>query len=138
MRRWLLGATLALGSVAAGSAFADGCGQIQIMTAQAIEGRLVPPGAGAVTVGAKQVAASQTPGSPEDIYNAFCVVCHDAGVAGAPKLGDAAAWGPRINKGMDTLLEHVVNGFGAMPPKGTCMSCTEDDLHATIEYMIAQ
>jgi len=75
---------------------------------------------------------------PEQIYNTYCKACHAAGVAGAPKLDDAAAWAPRIEKGMDTLMDHVVNGFNAMPPKGTCMSCSEADLKATVEYMIGQ
>lgn len=78
------------------------------------------------------------PMSGEQIYQSNCLACHGTGVAGAPKLGDAAAWAPRIAQGMGTLLSHAVNGLNAMPPKGTCASCSEEDLQAAIEYMVGQ
>jgi cytochrome c5 len=68
-------------------------------------------------------------------YDKSCKVCHDAGVAGAPKTGDAAAWQPRMAKGMDVLLVSVNNGLNAMPPKGMCFDCTDADYTALIEYM---
>ncbi|MGD2083881.1 MAG: cytochrome c5 family protein [Chromatiales bacterium] len=75
---------------------------------------------------------------PEQVYKTYCQACHATGVAGAPKLGDKEAWAPRIEKGMDTLMDHAVNGFNAMPPKGTCMGCSDEDLKATVEYMIGK
>ena len=57
---------------------------------------------------------------------------------GAPKLGDKDAWAPRIAKGNDALFSWVKNGLKAMPPKGTCMSCSEDELRAAMEYMVGQ
>ena len=74
----------------------------------------------------------------EAIYNSKCTVCHTTGVAGAPKLGDKEAWAPRIATGMDALLNSATNGKNAMPPKGTCTDCTEDDLKAAIEYMTSK
>jgi cytochrome c5 len=68
-------------------------------------------------------------------YDKSCKVCHDAGVAGAPKTGDAAAWEPRMAKGMEVLLVSVNNGLNAMPPKGMCFDCTDADYTALIEYM---
>lgn len=70
-------------------------------------------------------------------YDTKCSVCHASGVAGAPKYGDKAAWAPRIATGMDALLKSATNGKNAMPPKGTCMDCSEADLKAAIEYMTA-
>ena len=70
-----------------------------------------------------------------DTYNTSCVVCHASGVAGAPTAGDVAAWKPRLDKGMDKLLEHTNKGFNAMPPKGACVNCTDDDYKALIHYM---
>jgi len=70
-----------------------------------------------------------------DKYNKSCMACHASGAAGAPKTGDAAAWAPRLDKGMDTLVANVSNGFNAMPPKGLCMDCTADDYKALIDYM---
>lgn len=73
----------------------------------------------------------------EEIYPRTCAVCHAAGVAGAPKPGDAAAWQPRVDaKGMDGLLQSVHDGLNAMPPKGMCMDCTDGEYKALIEHMI--
>jgi cytochrome c5 len=74
----------------------------------------------------------------QNIYQKSCQACHAAGIAGAPKLGDKAAWAPRIAKGNDALLLSVTNGLKAMPPKGTCMTCSEDELRAAVEYMVGQ
>ncbi|MFO1350441.1 MAG: c-type cytochrome [Gammaproteobacteria bacterium] len=71
-------------------------------------------------------------------YEAGCMVCHAAGVAGAPKLGDKAAWGPRIAQGFDTLKEHAIKGFKAMPPKGGLSNLADDDIVAGIAYMVSQ
>lgn len=53
-----------------------------------------------------------------DVYNAACAACHGTGAAGAPKFGDAGAWGPRIKQGFDTLVSHAIKGIRAMPAKG--------------------
>ena len=74
----------------------------------------------------------------KDIYTRSCQVCHTTGAAGAPKLGDKNAWAPRIAKGTDAMFSSVLNGLNAMPPRGTCMSCSEDELRAVMQYMIEQ
>lgn len=74
--------------------------------------------------------------SGEALYNSYCIACHMNGVAGAPKFGDKADWQPRIEKGMETLLKDATNGFKAMPPKGLCSNCSEDELRRAIQYMI--
>lgn len=71
----------------------------------------------------------------EDTYKKTCFACHEQGVAGAPKFGDKEAWKPRIETGMDALLNSVKNGKNAMPAKGTCSDCSDDELKAAIEYM---
>ncbi len=68
-------------------------------------------------------------------YSKSCAVCHAAAVAGAPKTGDAEAWKPRLDKGMDVIVASVTNGLNAMPPKGMCMDCSEEDYAALIKYM---
>ena len=77
-------------------------------------------------------------GSGEEIYTNTCANCHAAGIAGAPKLGDKEAWAPRIAKGNDALFESVKNGLNVMPPKGTCMSCSDEELRSAVEYMVSQ
>jgi cytochrome c5 len=74
----------------------------------------------------------------QKIYKQSCQACHANGVANAPKPGDKAAWAPRIATGMDAMLATAKKGKGAMPPKGTCMGCSDADLKAAIEYMVSQ
>jgi cytochrome c5 len=93
-----------------------------------------PAAAGESGAGAPAAAAR----SGEEVYNSACMACHASGVAGAPKVGDTAAWQARAEKGMDTLLHNAVNGLNAMPPKGTCANCSDDELKAAIEYMLSQ
>jgi cytochrome c5 len=82
------------------------------------------------------VAGTSSAREGKEIYDTKCFTCHAAGVAGAPKLGDKAAWAPRIETGMDAMMVTVIKGKGAMPPKGTCMDCTDDELKATTQYMV--
>ncbi len=69
-------------------------------------------------------------------YDTKCFTCHASGVANAPKFGDKAAWAPRIATGIDAMLAVAIKGKAAMPPKGTCMDCSDDDLKAAIQYMV--
>lgn len=73
----------------------------------------------------------------EETYNRFCFSCHAAGIAGAPRTGDARAWAPRVAKGEDLLLESTIEGIApGMPAMGLCRQCSEEDLRAAIDYMI--
>lgn len=74
----------------------------------------------------------------EKVYNANCVSCHGAGVLGAPKVGDKAAWGPRIAQGKDTLYTHALNGFKMMPPKGGNAALKDEEVKAAIDYMVSK
>lgn len=82
------------------------------------------------------VPAAASAMSGEDVYKKHCVVCHAAGVAGAPKFQDKASWSARQSKGIDVLLKTAITGLNAMPPKGTCMNCSDDELKSAIEYML--
>lgn len=77
----------------------------------------------------------------EEVYTMACVACHGAGVAGAPKYSDKAAWGPRIAKGPDTLHEHAIKGFtgtaGMMPPKGGRVDLSDKSIMNAVDYMVA-
>ncbi|HEY0892891.1 MAG TPA: c-type cytochrome [Cellvibrio sp.] len=68
-------------------------------------------------------------------YEKSCKLCHDGGLMGAPKTGDVAAWAPRLEKGNDVLMKHIKEGFNAMPPKGTCMDCTDEEFQKLLEKM---
>lgn len=76
--------------------------------------------------------------SGEQIVQTACFSCHGTGAAGAPKIGDKEAWAPRVAQGEETLLTNAINGLRAMPPRGACMNCTDDDLKAAIEFMVSQ
>jgi cytochrome c5 len=72
------------------------------------------------------------------VFDKVCTVCHTAGVANAPKPGDKAAWAPRIKTGMDALMQSVIKGKGAMPPKAGNPSLSDAEIRAAIEYMVSQ
>jgi cytochrome c5 len=82
--------------------------------------------------------AAAGPKSGEEIYNSNCMACHATGAAGAPKVGDSAAWAPRIAQGKDKLLANATSGLNAMPPKGLCMACSDAELLGAIEYMVSK
>ena len=110
--------------------------------AASIEERIKPVGqvrTGPITAAA---AASSSAGAAKvdaaGTYQSACFACHGTGAAGAPKLGDAAAWGPRISKGKDTLYGHAINGFNAMPPKGGNASLSDDTVKAIVDYMVSK
>jgi len=102
------------------------------LTPEAVAARIQP--VGKVEFGAAGAAAAK---SSEDIVKEVCGACHVPGVANAPKLGDKAAWAPRLKLGLDGLLQSVVKGKGAMPPRaGT--SLTDAELASTIVFMANQ
>jgi cytochrome c5 len=88
-----------------------------------------------------EAAAPMADMGGEEVYNMACVACHGAGIAGAPKYSDKAAWGPRIAKGEDTLHEHAIKGFqgtaGFMPAKGGRVDLSDKSIINAVEYMLA-
>ena len=70
------------------------------------------------------------------LYTQTCQVCHGAGVAGAPKLGDKAAWAPRLAQGVDGLTTSAIKGKGAMPPKGGAAAASDADIKSVVAYMV--
>jgi cytochrome c5 len=81
------------------------------------------------------VAQAEADDAVIDMYQKGCFACHGTGMAGVPQAGAAADWAPRLEKGMDVLLDHAEKGFNAMPPKGMCPSCSRDELKALIVFM---
>ena len=81
-------------------------------------------------------AAAQAKG--EDTYKKTCAVCHDQGIAGAPKQGDKAAWAPRIKAGNDALYANSIKGKGAMPPKGGSTSTSDAEIKAAVDFMVSK
>ena len=107
-----------------------------------IEARIKPVGQACVvgdnSCGVATVASAGGARSGEDVYNAACMACHSTGAAGAPKLGDVAAWSPRLAKGMDALHDAGLNGLPGtgMIAKGGCMSCSDEEVVAAVDYMV--
>ena len=85
-----------------------------------------------------EVAAAAPEFDAEGAYQMSCNACHGTGAAGAPMLGDAGAWEARMEKGMDALMSNVINGVGAMPARGICMTCSDGDLQEIVNYMLTQ
>lgn len=92
-----------------------------------------PAGAG----DAAAAAAAAHPG--EGVYRKYCISCHAAGIAGAPRTGDAEVWAIRGAKGRELLLASVINGISpGMPARGLCSRCTDEELGSALDYMLAQ
>jgi cytochrome c5 len=89
----------------------------------------------AAPAAAAPASATVAAGAGEALYKQACAVCHVAGVAGAPKFGDKAAWAPRVGAGLDALTATVIKGKGAMPPKGGS-AAPEADIKAAVQYML--
>ncbi|MBL0142089.1 MAG: cytochrome c5 family protein [Betaproteobacteria bacterium] len=86
------------------------------------------------------VVAAPAKGGKADgkkVYDTTCMVCHATGVAGAPKIGDKAAWAPRVKTGNDALYASALKGKAAMPPRGGNASLGDDEVKAAVDYMVA-
>jgi cytochrome c5 len=128
-------------------------GKVKVAGAETIApARAASPGDLAGTPQAGQDAAAQAPPQiaqaeePPDkgktVYDTACVVCHQTGVGGAPKIGDKAAWADRIAQGEGTLADHAIKGFqgktGMMPPKGGRTDLSDEDVKAAVSYMVGE
>ncbi len=96
---------------------------------------IAPKGAGHAGV---NTAILDTKYSGKDLYDKRCQECHAAGKEGAPKTGDASAWGPRLAKGMDALTESAVRGHNAMPARGGLATISDAEIRLAIDYMISK
>jgi cytochrome c5 len=87
--------------------------------------------------GAATAAAGGAARSGEEVVGKFCNACHGTGLLDSPKVGDTAAWQARADKegGLDGLLATAISGINAMPPKGTCADCSDDELMDAIKHM---
>lgn len=85
-------------------------------------------------------ATTLTPADKElaQVYDNSCKMCHANPASGAPQTGDVAAWSPRVAQGVDSLLDHSINGYNGMPPMGMCMQCSEEEFLALISFMSGQ
>lgn len=109
-------------------------------------GQVLLPGDDIPTAAAVATAAMPEPVAAvltgPQVYNQACLACHGAGIGGAPVLGDTGIWAPRIAQGLDTLVDHAINGFagelGYMPPKGGRMDLSDAEITAAVEYMIEE
>jgi len=129
--------TLGLGLVLAGSIHAA-------TDRDAIIERIKPHGnicvQGDETCGTAATAAAPAAATAgrtgESIYTRSCAACHTSGVLGAPKFGEGQMTALKNEKGMETLLANAINGINAMPARGTCADCSDDEIKASIEYML--
>ncbi|HSA90464.1 MAG TPA: c-type cytochrome [Burkholderiales bacterium] len=120
----------------------------QALTPEAVERRIAPvarlefgppEGVQAAAAPAKPAA----PGKPgavagKSVYDKVCVACHQVSVAGSPRLGDKAAWAPRIQTGVGSLMQSVIKGKGAMPPRAGNPSLSDAEIRAAVEFMVGQ
>jgi cytochrome c5 len=96
----------------------------------------------AVAAAPAPAAGAAQPTDGKSVFESACVACHGSGIAGAPRIGDKAAWAPRIAQGMATLEQHAIAGFqgstGMMPAKGGRLDLSDDAVRAAVEYLVSQ
>lgn len=139
-----------LASALALALLASACGKSEAPApaADATPAAEAPAAAPAEAAPAPEAAAAATDGAAsgddvgKKVFGATCALCHASGLAGAPKPGDKADWGPRIAQGKDTLYKHALEGYngnaGAMPARGGNASLSDEDVKAAVDYMVAQ
>jgi len=112
--------------------------QVAAVSGAALPGAAAAPAAAAAgaTSGAPAGGARAGAANGKTVFDQTCVVCHGAGIAGAPKAGDKEAWAPRLKQGADTLHQSALKGKGAMPAKGGNASLTDADVNAAVDYMV--
>jgi cytochrome c5 len=105
-------------------------------------GRVALAGETAEPAAATAPAAAAAPRSGEQVYTLACNACHGAGVAGAPKTGDAAAWATRLAQGKATLYKHAIEGFqgagGIMPARGGLADLSDDEVRGAVDHMLGR
>ena len=107
------------------------------MSVSAINDRTKPVGNVHFEGTTPAVVVTTTPArTGQAVYDQYCASCHNSGLMGAPKKGDADDWATRVSQGDTVLAKHAIEGFNAMPAKGTCMDCSDDEIIAAINYMI--
>lgn len=112
------------------------------VAAAPVQATEAPPAAPAAAPAETQAPRASDPALGKSVYGRNCAVCHSAGVAGSPKPGDKAEWGPRIAQGVDVLYEHAIKGFtgkkGMMPPRGGAGSLSDDEVRAAVDYLVSE
>jgi cytochrome c5 len=118
------------------------CAAVALAACGKQESAAPAPTTTATTAAAPAPAPAVDHSAGKSIYNKTCAMCHAAGVAGAPKPGDKADWGPRIAQGNDVLIKHAIEGFtgakGQMPAKGGAAALSDDDVKSAVAFMVAQ
>ncbi|MEX1201384.1 MAG: c-type cytochrome [Methylophaga sp.] len=94
--------------------------------------------ASADTSDAEAVKASDDAGPGNQVFTAVCATCHVSGLLQAPRLGNKGDWAPRLEKGMETLYDHAINGFKNMPARGGRQDLSDDEVKQAVDYMISQ
>ncbi|MCL4184507.1 MAG: c-type cytochrome [Burkholderiaceae bacterium] len=131
------GGAAAPAAPAAGAAAKAPAASAPAAPAPAASATAAPAAAPASAAPATPAASTAAAADGKKVYEATCMLCHGAGVAGAPKYGDKAAWAPRVATGEDTLVEHSIKGIRAMPPRGGNGSLTDAQVRAAVQYMLA-
>ncbi|AXQ29812.1 cytochrome c5 family protein [Solimonas sp. K1W22B-7] len=116
---------------------AAACGLALLLLAACGKGEQAAPASTPAPAAPAAAAAAPVTASAgaQATYERSCKACHAVPGTGAPQTGDAKAWQPRVAQGIDTLLDHTIQGYNGMPPLGNCMECSEDEFITLIELM---
>lgn len=105
------------------------------MKPETIDKRTAPVGKVKVKTAGAVTADAAAPRTTKSIVDTYCMACHGTGMPGAAKIGDKEAWAAKLEKGRDAVMANAIAGINAMPARGLCMDCSDDELWGAIEYM---
>jgi len=111
---------------------------VSLAATDEIRERIKPSGDVRLGGGAERQTAARADRSGQEVYAAACQACHASGAAGAPITGRAGTWGERLDQDMEDLYDHAINGIGSMPAKGGCRDCSDDEVKAAVDHMLAE
>lgn len=108
---------------------------VLVLTASALFGCGQDDQSAVAPTGEQSTSAVKLTPTQQELFDRTCKSCHGVAGTGAPGIGDQDAWADRNEQGLETLVDHTINGYGGMPPMGLCMECTQDEFVAFISYM---
>lgn len=125
-----------LGLTMAGSLWAQQTRNQQISERIAAVDNVCLAGEECAAAGTATIAQADTAFSVEDTYEQYCAMCHNTGMAGSPVRGDTDIWASRLDDiGFEALVTNAIEGVNAMPPRGMCNDCSDEQIAELVEYL---
>ena len=110
--------------------------RLQPVGSVCLAGEACATGGSAPAAGGAVAQAAGAEFSAQGTYEQYCAMCHNTGMAGAPRREDADHWAARVEEiGLSAVVNNAINGINAMPPRGMCATCTDEQIGEVVQYL---